>query len=522
MNQQPFVPIGLPHDAHIGDAVDERVGFHLLDALDSLDAVYKSAAFFADLAAEASIADYTLTRCLESVHCEQGALYLQRDGSLLLASDRQGAAALLRRDELATGARMARTTLLQGGQAAAVLEADAPPRSVLITPILVGARGLGTVVLIAAEATTFSTADAKLVAAVASQAAIALARAHYHHEAEIERQTLSLVVQNHPDGLVVVDAHGKTTLCNPIAREFLGGDDVMARLVDADPACQPETLANDQGEREVTLPHGDQQRAVKLRWRKIRDGGGNLANVILTLRDLTRQRREERLKRNFLSLLSHKFRTPLTALVCALQMMDGASSEDRALFTSEMQGRADDLAGLIDRLFGFTELLEGSWSTSGTTDLAVLRDELTTHYRTQAAKSPHELVWAIADDVRLVPVPPARLRVAMQNLIDNAIKFSGTERPWVRVSARRCQHGIEIAVEDRGPGIPHAERAELFEAFHQVDTEFTGAVPGAGIGLAIVREIAVRLGGRLELRDAEPHGAVFTLTFPLPSAAPQP
>jgi signal transduction histidine kinase len=71
-----------------------------------------------------------------------------------------------------------------------------------------------------------------------------------------------------------------------------------------------------------------------------------------------------------------------------------------------------------------------------------------------------------------------------------------------------------IAVEDRGPGIPAADRAQLFETGHQIDAEFTGNVAGVGIGLTMVREITTRLGGRLELRDAVPHGCGFEMTFP--------
>ena len=83
MTHPPFVPVGLPRESSPDDSTDQRVGLHLLEALDSLDAVYKSAAFFAEVASEASIGAYTLTRCLESVHSEAGALLLVQGDALV-------------------------------------------------------------------------------------------------------------------------------------------------------------------------------------------------------------------------------------------------------------------------------------------------------------------------------------------------------------------------------------------------------------------------------------------------------
>jgi signal transduction histidine kinase len=90
----------------------------------------------------------------------------------------------------------------------------------------------------------------------------------------------------------------------------------------------------------------------------------------------------------------------------------------------------------------------------------------------------------------------------------------------VRIASRRRGAVLEIDVQDRGPGIPASEHAAALGAFHQVDAEFTGATSGAGIGIAIVREVVGRIGGSLQLRDAQPHGCVFTLVLPCQDAAP--
>ncbi len=514
MDHKPILPSGLPRDAKADDGVDQRVAFHLLEALDALDAVYGSAAYFAEVAAEASIGDYALARCLEAVRCRCGAMYLTNDDELTLDAERNGAAALLRREQLLAAGVTARPALHNGADARALLQAAAPDHHVLTCPVHDGNRLLGIVVLLAPPQAPFSAPDAKLVATVVSQAAIALSRVQHHHAAEVERQKLRLVVQNHSDGIVVLDADGTTTLCNPIARDYCGTTDVLSVLHAHDAGCTIDALGDGPTERELTIVYGAVRRAVLVKSRDVRDGQGKLANVVLMLRDVTEKRREERLKRDSLSLISHKLRTPLTALVCALQMMTTAEPGEQAAFIEEMQRRAQDLGTLIDRLLGFTELL-GSWSKRGATDLRTLAGDLDAHFRAAThCAAPLAIAWDLQPDASLVPVPPSRLRVALINLIDNALKFSPQDRPWVRVASRRDGAAIAIEVEDRGPGIPAHERTNLFATFHQVETDFTGNVPGAGIGLAMVREITTRLGGTLDQRDAEPHGCVFTLTFP--------
>lgn len=509
MTHPPFVPVGLPRESSPDDSTDQRVGLHLLEALDSLDAVYKSAAFFAEVATESAIGEFTLTRCLESVHATTGALLLCQGARLLPSGDRGDATRLLVLDQLVRGERGKVALFHNGADAAPLLVAGAPPHNVLTCPIVVGTQLLGTVVALADAACTFSTADAKLATAVASQAAIAMARARLHQEAELERQKLREVVGRHPDGIVVLDATGRTTLCNPIARTLLGGDDALRRLDQRLPGSTPASLCRDNGEHEVELGSNGAPCFVQLRAAAIGDG-----NVVLTLRDLTHKRREERLKRNFLSLLSHKLRTPLTAIVCAVDLLPQMPPEQQDECLGEMRRRTDDLTALIDRLFAFTELLEGSWSTQGSCDLRTLQQEWTETPPHGTGQLPLTIEWDVAADAAIVPVPPARLRVALGNLLDNVAKFAAPTTPWARVEVRCRGDEVVVAVEDRGPGIPTTERAQLFDTGHQIDAEFTGNVAGVGVGLTMVREITTRLGGRLDLHDAVPHGCRFEMTFP--------
>ncbi|MBL8754930.1 MAG: PAS domain-containing sensor histidine kinase [Planctomycetes bacterium] len=518
MPHRTFLPIGLPRDARTTDSVDERVGLHLLEALDALDTLYKSAAFFAEASDEAELARFTLSACLDAVRSSDGALFLADEAGLHLADHRGDATARLRIEELANTKVLSQPALWNGSDADTLVAEAAGSANVLTTPIHVGAALAGLVVAIAPRANPFSTADAKLIAAVASQAAIALGRARHLRQVEQEREKLRLVVQNHPEGIAVLDRHGDTRLLNPIARELLGGDDVLAVLGTVDGTLEPAVLQADRIEREIAIGSGTGSRVLLVKTRPLATAAHDAGDVVVTVRDLTRLRREERLKRNFVSLISHKLRTPLTALGCAMHMIEGTPPAEHPELLREMGTRVQDLGGLVDRLFQFTEVLEGSWGRRGTSDLAGTCADIAAALA--AGPRPPQLVLDLGGDATTVPLPASRLRLALQNLVDNAVKFSPGDHPWVRIASHRRGNLLEIDVEDRGPGIPASEHASILSAFHQVDAEFTGDVSGAGIGIAIVREVVGRIGGALELRDAKPHGCVFTLVLPCEGGAP--
>lgn len=512
--ETPFVPVGLPPEARADDSLDQRVGLHLLDALDSLDAIYDSAAFFARVDAEVPVEEYTLTRCLESVHRDSGALWLYHGNRLVLQCDRGGAAARVDLHEVVRSMANGQPSFHNGSDGQRLVVAGTPACNVLVCPFHTGPRQIGCVVALSPPDQVFDTGDVKIVRAVTSQAAIALSRSQHFRDVEIERRKLQLVVENHTDGIGVLDRHGVTKLCNPIAREYCGTSDLLPALAAIDPTFTMQALGAGPTERELQVSAGGNSRILGITTRDIRSRDGELVNVILALRDLTRHRREERLKRDFLSLLSHKFRTPLTALICSLQMMEGASDVERGEFVTEMSRRTQELGTMVDRLLYFTELLEGSWAKKGTANLRQICDDLAANLASQHGRPVLRL--DLADDALVVPVPPSRLRVALVNLIDNAIKFGTIAEPWVCIHSHRTSNGgIAVEVEDRGPGIPADARAGLFASFQQLDAEFTGNVEGAGIGLAMVREITTGLGGTLDHRDAVPQGCVFTLTFPL-------
>jgi two-component system cell cycle sensor histidine kinase PleC len=128
------------------------------------------------------------------------------------------------------------------------------------------------------------------------------------------------------------------------------------------------------------------------------------------------------------------------------------------------------------------------------------------------------LSWdpAAAESLPVLDADPSLLKGVVANLLENAVKFNPAPRKEVRVSAKADPEGIRLSVRDDGPGIPSEERAKLFRRFYQIDDDFTGQVPGFGLGLAYVKNVAEAHGGRAGLEPSSGGGSEFFVILPVP------
>ncbi|MBX3606092.1 MAG: response regulator [Piscinibacter sp.] len=233
--------------------------------------------------------------------------------------------------------------------------------------------------------------------------------------------------------------------------------------------------------------------------------------------------RHSEAKGRFLATMSHEMRTPLHGMLglAALARTDAVQAP-RYLDMLERAGR--HLLDLINDVLDYSKIERGFLKPAP--PQAFDLTEAVASVAELARVSAVEKGLAFVLDGRL-PSPcwvggdPARLRQVLLNLTGNAVKF--TERGCVTLALRRADDGrTTFEVTDTGPGIPAGERERLFEPFHQLDTSFGRRHGGAGLGLAIARELARAMGGDVRCvdRGAGP-GACFELVLPLPdSAAP--
>ena len=221
--------------------------------------------------------------------------------------------------------------------------------------------------------------------------------------------------------------------------------------------------------------------------------------------------RLERYRREFVADVSHEIKTPLTGILGAAEMIGAADDSARPRLAAMIAKESKRLNALVQQILDLARLdREGAAPERARTDLAGLVRDVLEDRRAEAESRGVELVFRGNGEV-FADCDATLVAEAVSNLVGNAIRHSGS--PKVEVSCVATAHGVEIAVEDHGVGIPpeHAER--VFERFHRVDPARAAESGGAGLGLAIVRRIARLHGGDVRLEPVSPHGCRFVLAL---------
>jgi signal transduction histidine kinase len=243
----------------------------------------------------------------------------------------------------------------------------------------------------------------------------------------------------------------------------------------------------------------------------------------------------DRMKSDLLANVSHELRTPLTAIQGYTEAMDegllgDVTGQQRDAF-KVVQRNSRRLMGMIDQLLAFSRLdvpdALGSNEAGGARlertafDLAEVAAQVVGSVRAGNGAARDLRLEAPSDGDGLPPVwgDPGRIAQVLENLVTNAVKFTSAGGE-IRVRLSRCGEEAEVAVADRGIGIPAAARARIFERFYQVDTSSTRAYGGMGLGLAIVREILAAHGREIRVESEEGKGTTFRFTLPLAGAVP--
>jgi len=254
-------------------------------------------------------------------------------------------------------------------------------------------------------------------------------------------------------------------------------------------------------------------------------GGGGL---LLFLHDVTRIRRIEQVRRDFIANISHELRTPLASIKLIAETLSGGAVEDVETardFAGQVEREVDHLAQLVD------ELLELSMIESGEVQLqleavapAAIVSVVVERMRPMAERSRIRLTAApppAGSDVNVL-ADEGRLEQALVNLVHNAIKFSHPEGAVTVGWARRAGQ-VRFSVRDEGIGISANHLGRIFERFYKVDRSRARERDGeeeprtgsAGLGLAIVRHIAEAHGGIAGAESEEGRGSTFWLDIPV-------
>ncbi|HEX5067554.1 MAG TPA: histidine kinase dimerization/phospho-acceptor domain-containing protein [Myxococcota bacterium] len=221
---------------------------------------------------------------------------------------------------------------------------------------------------------------------------------------------------------------------------------------------------------------------------------------------------------NFVAAVTHELKTPLTAIRMYAEMLrDGLvpSEEKRAEYTRTITDESERLSRLIDNVLEFARLERGRRDLElRAGPLAPVLEEAVAKLASHAARQGFTLELAIEPGLPAVRFDRDALLQVLFNLADNAMKYArsaGARR--VVVEARRAGEGVQVAVRDFGPGVATAHLAHIFEPFYRGEDELTRNTQGTGIGLALVRELAQRMGAQVVGANLPEGGFRVSLSF---------
>jgi two-component system phosphate regulon sensor histidine kinase PhoR len=276
-------------------------------------------------------------------------------------------------------------------------------------------------------------------------------------------------------------------------------------------------------ERDIEL-HGEEPRFLQAHGAPVRDAAGRRIGAVVVLNDVTRLRRLETVRRDFVANVSHELKTPVTSIKGFLEtLLAGAIDEpDNARRFVEIAARqADRLGAIIEDLLVLSRIDQDpaeSGFEKNPTVLAAVIDGAIDVCRLKADSKQIRLD-GLCDPALSARISGALVEQALVNLIDNAIKYSDAG-DVVEIRGAVEDGSVVIRVRDHGPGVDAEHLPRLFERFYRVDKARSRALGGTGLGLAIVKHIAQSQGGSVEVESWPGRGCVFTLRFPSAEAAP--
>ncbi len=259
-----------------------------------------------------------------------------------------------------------------------------------------------------------------------------------------------------------------------------------------------------------------------------RDEMGQLARSLNRMADAVKEsfdRLEEararaveanRLKTSFLAKMSHELRTPLNGILGFSELLSLSSQNDQTRsYAQTIQRSGHHLLEIVDDLLDMAKIEAGKLEVSASdiplTEFIV--DACAGHGRHAEQKSLHFDLMLAPDLPERIRSDPVRLRQVLNNLLNNAVKFTDAGR--VSLAVDTDERGwIRFAVEDTGRGIPADQLDKVFEPFSQVEDFMTRSRDGTGLGLTLVKELTALLQGEVSVRSTPNEGSVFTVCFP--------
>jgi PAS domain S-box-containing protein len=398
-----------------------------------------------------------------------------------------------------------------------------------IWPLNVEKQLLGVLWVAYNEPHTFTETEDTFLITLASQAAVAVANAQLFQESQNGRQWLAAVLGSTADPILVIDRAQRISLINHAAEDVLGitAQSALGKQVQDILADFPNLLrffANDTALAEDEEWESPDGRAYSPRLSRVEKSEEDSGNVVLTLRDITSFKQLNRNQAEFVRLISHDLRSPLTYMqgFASLLSMAGTLNERQEGFVEKILSGITQMTGLVDNIqdagrwdpeTGFYEMSREPADVTG-----IVQDIVANH-KEVARKQNITLTSTLALNIPIINIDSLMVQRALNNLVTNAIKYS-PDGGDVDVSVQLEDESIVICVSDTGLGIAPEHVGQLFQRGTRIVTEAIkkNKIKGSGLGLFIVRSVARRHGGNAWVESEVGKGSRFYFSIPLRGA----
>jgi two-component system phosphate regulon sensor histidine kinase PhoR len=342
-----------------------------------------------------------------------------------------------------------------------------------------------------------------------------------------QRNELEAVLSSMVEGVIAADmeehilsmnrAAGEIFECDPLEAQ---GRSIQEMIRNPDfQKLVSETLGTEEPvQKDLVFYAKEEERVLSSYATSLKDAENKRKGILVVLNDVTRLRKLENVRRDFVANVSHEIKTPITAIKGFVETLrDGAakSPKDAARFLQIVEKHVERLEAIVEDLLSLSRI-EGEEKKSeigleyGSVKEVLLAAAQAVQVKADSKKIPLRI--SCGEDIK-VKINPPLIEQALVNLLDNAIKYSEPGKE-VHVDVEDKEKEILIHVHDQGCGIERIHLDRLFERFYRVDKARSRKLGGTGLGLAIVKHIMQAHGGSVSVKSRPGLGSTFTLHLP--------
>jgi PAS domain S-box-containing protein len=342
-------------------------------------------------------------------------------------------------------------------------------------------------------------------------------------------QKYRALVESSPDGILSLNSHGRIVDCNQAVcgllgytRQYLNGKDILAlhanMVHDLGSAFRSRLVQSDVVEQEFELiGHDGKTVPVWAKTVRLTAHTSTDTQSIVYLRDIAQRRKMDELKDEFISLVSHEFRSPLTVVIGAINtaLMEAPRLTRREMhqLLEDASVEAQSLANLLDNLLELSRARANRLMLH-VEPVSLRRVVKNAMDKVRQQSTGHRFAAELPRGSLSLAADPLRLEHILYNLLENAAKYSPNQGD-IRVFARREGKCLVVGVSDCGIGLSPEDKARLFEPFERVGDRKNSRVKGVGLGLLVCRRLVEAHGGRIWVESDLGKGSTFFFTFPL-------